>query len=358
MKKNYYYYSDSFNLFKLKKVLLTLCLIVKISLLTNAQIFCPSIPLEETYACKANIIVGNLDTKDKANGQLILDDGIRVIVGTSYTTNGMRLFIEELDVYGNSIRKQSYQLPNNDVSNVQIIFDRQTDEYILFFDVIAFDRDVYFARIDRATLSTLIRYYGPVVKNIPGTFSEEFAVKIENSHPDKYMLVVNQQIPGKKNSYVVMVDKTQSYAYCPSSIEINDGNKDVVSHDIIETGSIIDDLGCANGTSYLLVGTVDNSAFVAGLNCEGSLFTDANIFDVDGNPTTKDPAKRIQYHNGSFYLSGETGTYLSGNFISGKIWMGSFRVNNKFLASTDWLNIYEKNPGKKETLVDMDHYAL
>ena len=87
-------------------------------------------------------------------------------------------------------------------------------------------------RIDRATLNTFVQYYGPVVNDIPGaSFSNEFAVKIEDDLIDRYMLVVNQQIPGERNSYVVMVDKTLSYAYCPSFIEIN-GSKQIVSHDI------------------------------------------------------------------------------------------------------------------------------
>jgi len=315
---------------------------------------CTDIPLNETYACKADIVYSDLDTRDKAHDQLLLDDGTRVTTGATQAGGQVRLFIEELDPAGNTIRKQAYPIQGDDVSNVQIILDQQTDEYVLFFDTrISNNRDVYFVRIDRATLNTFVQYHGPVVNDISGaSFSNEFAVKIEDDLIDRYMLVVNQQIPGERNSYVVMVDKTLSYAYCPSFIEIN-GSKQIVSHDIIETGGRINDAGCAYGTSYLLVGSVDNFAFVAGLNCSGVLLPNANIFDVDGNPATTDPAKRIQYAGGNFYIAGETGSSLSGaNFVSGKIWLGSFLFNDQFQAGLNWLKIYEKNTSKKESLAD------
>ncbi len=317
---------------------------------------CQDIPLEETYACKENILYPNhTETFDKAFDQVLLDDGTRVITGTTYIGNHMRLFIKELDPSGNTIRKHSYPIQGDDVLNVQIIYDKQTDEYVLFFDTrIGSDRDVYFVRIDYGTLNTFIEYYGPLVNDI-GNFSQEYAVKIEDDLNDKYMLVVNQVIPGETKSYVVMVDKTNSYLYCPSYIQINN-SKTVVSHDIIETGGRINDLGCVDKTSYLLIGSVDNNAFIVGLNCNGEIQPNANIFDVDANEVTRDPAKRIQYYNGNFYIAGETGSIFSTNgSISGKIWLGSFSFNDAFKANLIWLNMYEKNSVRKESLVDLDY---
>jgi len=39
---------------------------------------CTDIPLNETYACKEDIVYSDFDTKDKAHDQLLLDDGTRV----------------------------------------------------------------------------------------------------------------------------------------------------------------------------------------------------------------------------------------------------------------------------------------
>ncbi len=335
----------------MKKLILFLILVA--SCFWEAYAQCPDIALEETYACKVDIEYDDIETNDKAHDQLLLEDNTRVVTGTTYAGQQMRLFIKELDLTGNTIREAAYPIQGDNVSNVQIILDRQTDEYVLFFDTrINNDRDVYFVRIDRATLSSFVQYYGPIVNDIAGvSFSDEFAVKIVDDFIDRYMLVVNQRTPIERNSYVVMVDKTLGYAYCPSFIEIN-GSREIISHDIIETGSTINNAGCAYGTSYVLVGSVDNFAFAAGLSCTGGLLPIVNIFDVDGNPNTADPAKRIQYENSIFYIAGETGSSLNPS-ISGKIWLGEFQFNDQFQTNPNWLKIYENIPDKKESLTDM-----
>ncbi len=268
---------------------------------------CEEIDLSETYACKVNLQNDELAV-DRAYDQLLLADQTRVVVGSSKIGSDTRLFLEELDAQGNTIRSNSYPIQGDDVpnvvSNVQVIFDKETDEYVLFFDTqVGENRDVYFLRIMHSTLAP-INYYGPIVLDNGTGFSNEFAVEIENSLGCNYMMVVNQTIPVTQKTYVVAVDKCNGYAYSPSEINIG-GSTRIISHDIIETGGRIDPLGCGSeNISYLLSGSVDNDAFLVGINCFGVVppGTFANTFDVDGNPNTRDPAKRIEYVDNNFML--------------------------------------------------------
>ncbi len=320
----------------------------------------PGIDIQETYACKVNLRNDSL-SQDYAYDQLLLDDQTRVVAGTSLLGTDMWLFIEESDPSGNLIRKKSYPIQGTVVSNVQIIYDGTTDEYVLFFDTSANnDVDVYLLRVDRASLAP-INYYGPLMPNGTSNLSTETAIKIVDDPSSyynasgSYLLLVNQNDPPVRRSFVIVLDKATYTTSDIYQITIN-GSTEVRSHDMIESTIPVEPDCGGIYKSYLICGSVDNDAFVTNFACYGS-FTFTSVFDVDGNANTRDPARRIQLAGDKYYVSGETGRYLGlggGSAVSGKVWLGEFE-QGQYEHVLNGLTIYEKNTGRKESLIDMDY---
>jgi len=279
---------------------------------------CPSIPFEETYACKENLR-NDSTSIDVAYDQLFLKDGTRVTTGYTKLGNQVSLFIEKMDAHGVLLDKMQYPIEGDFVSNVQITYDKPNNEFLLFFDTrVSNNHNVYLLNVNSTNLVP-IQYHSKIV---PETVSShEYAVKIESHYNGEYILLVNQSDGIDRNAYSVYAQRISgNYAFSYNQININSSNK-IYVYDVIETGGRIGNSGsCGNyDPSFLICGSVDNEAFLLGTGCFGSIYGKANVFDIDGNTNTTDPAKRIEYYNGKFYVAGETGTYS--NFdtsISGK----------------------------------------
>lgn len=312
---------------------------------------------DTTYACKVSLqddptVADDNVATDRGYNQLFLADETRVIVGTSKLGSQMRLYLEELDPQGNLIRKTSFQIQGDDVSNVEIIYDAPKNEYVLFFDTrIGGNRDTYISVVNKGNFN-LVDYYGPLVLDASTIFSDEHAVKIIDNFVDHYVLVVNQKIPATQKSYVLQIDKS-TYQVCPvKEIDIG-GSTQIVSYDLIETGNRIGNLGCSDDLAYLLSGSVDNDAFLLGIDCNLNTVPYANVFDIDNNSSTKDPAKSIEYLNDVFYIAGES--FTTSSPINGNTWIGAFDINSLYQANLNWLKIYDRNAVKQETLTDLDY---
>jgi len=320
---------------------------------------CSSIPFEETYACKENL-QNDSTSIDVAYDQLHLNDGTRVITGYTKLGSNVSLFIEKMNADGISLDKKQYPIQGDYVSNVQITYDKANNEFLLFFDTrVSNNSNIYLLNVNSTNLIP-IQYHSKIV---PETVSShEYAVKIESHYDGEYVLLVNQSDGIVRNAYSVYVQRIGGiYAFSYNQVNINNSNN-IYVYDVIETGGRIGNAGnCGNyNPSFLICGSVDNEAFLLGAGCFGSIYGKANVFDIDGNTNTTDPAKKIAYFNEKFYVAGETGTYSDFNTqISGKIWLGEFDVNHilspteYFSANNNWLTIYEQNSSKKESLIDL-----
>ncbi len=320
---------------------------------------CPSIPFEETYACKENLHIDSTSV-DVAYDQLFLNDGTRVITGYTKLGNQVSLFIEKMDANGVVFDKKQYPIQGDFVSNVQIVLDKPNNEFLLFFDTrVANNHSVYLLNVNSTSLAP-IEYHSRIVPEINN--SNEYAIKIEPDLNGGYMLLVNQSESINRYAYTVYTQRLGTeFGFSHNQISINIINSDnVFVYDIIETsGRIGTTATCAS--SFLLCGSVNNKAFLLGIDCFGRAYSTANTFDVDGNMFTTDPAKRLAYYNNKFYVAGETGTFSDFNTqISGKTWLGEFELTHilapveYFSAYNTWLNIYEKDNNRKESLLDLD----
>lgn len=324
------------------------------------KIDCSTIAEEESYACTENLQL-NSNTLDVAYDQLLLHDGTKVIAG--YTQNGItvELFIEELDNNGVSIRKKKYPIiDSNDsapVSNVKIINDIATNEYVLFFDtkVAPNNSDVFILKVNASTLvANPNGFEGPVVVDL----GNETAVDIENNLLGEYILLVNQHNGAARDAYVVKYDGSD---FNSNKIEIGNPSWPVYAHDLMETGRTIGDYGCLNGqlnfygNSYLIGGSVGNNAFVTVADCNGFIITDATVFDADQNTSTNDKVKRIEYFDDKFYLAGESVYGL----LNDKIWLAEFTFGEitlptfELASNLNWLKLYSKSNFTNTSIVDM-----
>lgn len=313
----------------------------------------PSIDLNDTYACKVDLR-NDILSIDKGFDQILLPDNYtKVIVGSTFLNGDMHLFLEESDLNGNSIRKKSYPIQGTEVSNVQIIYDSILSEYVLFFDTkIGNEIDVYLLRVRFSDLMP-INYHGPLLPNASGNFSWEYAVKIINdtsstySYNGGYVLLINQNNPPIRNSFVTFIDKATYTSNLIYQLDIGNSTE-IKSYDMLEIEPLA---ACYGIKSYLICGSVDNSAFISKFECFGLEFN--TIFDVDNNSSTRDPAKRIVKGGSNFFIAGETGLNFSGG-VNGEIWLSEFSIDTDDYLKPEWLKIYENNVQRSETLDDLE----
>jgi len=117
---------------------------------------CPSIAFEETYACKENLR-NDTTSIDIAFDQLHLQDGTRVIAGYTQLGTQSSLFIKKSDPTGMVFDKKQYPITGSSVSNVQIVYDKPEDEFILFYDANeSGNRNVYIINVNSTTLDDII----------------------------------------------------------------------------------------------------------------------------------------------------------------------------------------------------------
>lgn len=325
---------------------------------------CSSIPFEETYACKENLRKDSTSI-DIAFDQLHLKDGTRVVAGYTQLGSQSSLFIEKADPTGMVSDKKQYPVSGSSVSNVQIVYDKPQDEFILFYDTNeSGNRNVYIINVNSTTLASIDRHEA-IVPDV----GSEFAVKIEPDYDGNFVLLVNQTIGTVKNAYTVFMQRSgAAFLFSHGQIFIN-SSTNISAYDIIETSRRVAGGHCSSTepyNSYLICGTVDKEAFLIGANCNGVVFSVANTFNIDGNANTTDVAKRIEYYNNNFYVAGETKAYYTfgdgttgPTSISGKIWLGEFDVNEivapqLYFSATDiWINLYENSSNKTETITDL-----
>jgi len=298
-----------------------------------------------TYSCTSNPYTA-IDNDDVGYDQYLETDGTKILVGVSHDLVD-RLYVQKVDNCGNVLESWIYS-PNLDYTNigkVKITKDVTNNKYVLAieFQISSGQTDVHLMTIDATAFNINTLTASVIDSPVNYETVEQIIVDSENS----YVIAMNQRDPSGNHSVIVLKYSSSLNSSWIRRLSIP-AYSDMKAFDLMESTQI---LGAFNNfrTSYLLVGSIDQDAFIIGLDWYLTP-SKTNLIDIDNNNATAENIRRIVYNGTDFIVAGN---HLDPPTNDHKVWTSNLTINNNYIASNNWLNILDENGTKNETLIDL-----
>ncbi len=302
-------------------------------------------PIFCTYSCTSNPYSA-IDNNDAGYDQYLETDGSKVLVGVTHDLVD-RPYVQKIDNCGNVLETWIYS-PNLDYSKIgkiKMTKDVLNNQYVLAIEFLisSGQTDVHLMTID-ASAFNLNTLSGSVLDApIESETIEQIIVDSENS----YVLAINQRDPSGNHSVVVLKYTSSLTNSWIRRLSIP-AYTDMKAYDLMESTQI---LGAFNNfrTSYILVGSVDQDAYIIGLDWYLTP-SKTNLIDIDNDNSTAENIRRIAFNGTDFIVAGN---HINPSTNDHRIWTSNITINTNYSASNNWLNILDENGTKNETVIDL-----
>lgn len=298
-----------------------------------------------TYSCTSNPYPA-IDNNDVGYDQYLEPDGSKILVGVSHDLVD-RLYVQKVDNCGNVFESWIYS-PNLDYSNIgkiKMTKDVLNNQYVLAieFQISSGQTDVHLMTIDAFAFNNNTLSGSVIDSPVNSETIEQIIVDSENG----YVLAINQKDPSGTHSVLVLKYTSNLANSWIRRLSIP-AYSDMKAYDLMESTQI---LGAFNNfrTSYILVGGVDQDAFIIGLDWFLTP-SKTNLIDIDSNNSTAENIRRISFNGTDFIVAGN---HVDPATNDHRVWTSNLSINSNYTASNNWLNILDENGAKNETVIDL-----